>query len=96
MASNFDEIQSSTMGDDGYDTSAPLQKTGVQLNAGQKFMKYTLVAINTIFLIFAIVLMAVGAAAMNGAVLNLAGQTIPEGESTPCSGCLKSDIALAC
>lgn len=63
--------------DDGNYPVKPIQPT--TLGFGQKFMKYTLIVINVLFLIFSIVLMASGAAAMNGAVNAIAGQTIPEG-----------------
>lgn len=77
MAERYDDMSNVEGGVDTQDYSKPLPSTN--LNLGQKFMKYTLLIINSIFLIFSIVLMAVGGAAMNGAINALAGQSIPQG-----------------
>lgn len=60
---------------DAYNAEAGKPK----LNSGQICFKYTLLAINILFLIFGIVLMAVGSYALNNHVAVLAGQTIPTG-----------------
>jgi hypothetical protein len=50
-----------------------------KLNHGQVCFKYTLLAVNILFLIFGCVLMSVGSYALNNQVGALAGQTIPTG-----------------
>jgi len=50
-----------------------------KLNAGQLCFKYTILAINVLFLIFGCVLMGVGSYAVNNQVGALAGETVPVG-----------------
>jgi len=59
-----------------YDASADLQR---ELSGGQRCMKGTLIIQNIIFLIFGIVLCAVGASALNNQVNAIVGATLPNG-----------------
>lgn len=58
------------------DDSSALQTT---LSMGQKFGKYIVMTVNAVFMIFGIVLCAVGSYALNNKVAVLAGQTLPQG-----------------
>ena len=49
------------------------------LTGGQKFMKYIIIALAGIYLIFGIVLCATGSAALAGYAASIAGTTLPEG-----------------
>lgn len=49
------------------------------LSSSQRCFKYSLMAFNVLFLIFGIVLTAVGSYALTGNVSQLAGQTLPQG-----------------
>jgi len=50
-----------------------------ELTKGQRCLKYTLVVVNVVFLIFSIVLMSLGTVAYNTNVGSLAGSSIPQG-----------------
>lgn len=52
---------------------------GTALSGGQKAMKYSLFAINLVYLIFAIVLIALGAAAAKDLAGQLSNNTLPDG-----------------
>ena len=49
------------------------------LTGGQKFMKYIIIGLSVIYLIFGIVLCATGSAALAGYAASIAGTTLPKG-----------------
>jgi len=65
----------SSLSGDKYSAEAGKPK----LNYGQMCFKYSLLAVNVLFLIFGAVLMSVGSYALNNQVGELAGQSIPTG-----------------
>jgi hypothetical protein len=62
-----------------YDSDLYSQATYPELSKSQRCFKYTLLAINTLFLILGAVLIAVGSAAVNSDIGQLAGSTLPTG-----------------
>ena len=59
-----------------YESAGELTK---QLSGGQRFMKYVIIGLAALYLIFGIVLCATGSAALAGYAASIAGTTLPKG-----------------
>ena len=60
----------------GYESASAMAR---DLTGGQKFMKYVIIGLSLLYLIFGIVLCATGGAALAGYAASIAGTTLPKG-----------------